>query len=414
MSPSPSQRGEAPQKEKPKNIFDLTKKAKQDDKEKVHRHAASAHTGIAPWHACTAALARPPPSPRATDRCLPLGCSPAQKSFKVKELVKVGLEGLSLDPPAVLVRGPSGRQYGSRAFGCLRPATAPRKQAILFLENGCFEPLIIFTILLNCVTMAWESPVDPPGTWKAHFIDDILEPIYLGVYTFEMLVKMTAYGLWHGPSPYLRDPWCQLDFVVVTFAWLPILTPLSVANMSFVRTLRALRPLRALKGLPGMPALVQSILYSLPKLGNVVGLCGFLFLLFGIVGMELFKGSLHYRCATEGFDARALARDAAFARGLPSPFGSDDQAAYDSSVACHPQSADACEVLALEDPSLILEGCRYFDSSMADGLLSFDSVPITQIILMQIITFDDWATSMYTLPHRRALATAHARPSPLP
>ena len=50
-----------------------------------------------------------------------------------------------------------------------------------------------------------------------------------------------------------------------------------------------------------MPTLVQSILSSLPRVGNVLALCGFIFLVFAIVGVEAFKGALHYRCASAGF-----------------------------------------------------------------------------------------------------------------
>ena len=34
---------------------------------------------------------------------------------------------------------------------------------------------------------------------------------------------MIAYGLVCHKHSYLRDAWCQLDFVVVTLAWLPIM-----------------------------------------------------------------------------------------------------------------------------------------------------------------------------------------------
>ena len=39
--------------------------------------------------------------------------------------------------------------------------------AIGLIEQPYFDPLILLTILCNCVTMAWDSPLDPPGTWKA-------------------------------------------------------------------------------------------------------------------------------------------------------------------------------------------------------------------------------------------------------
>ena len=115
--------------------------------------------------------------------------------------------------------------------------------------------------------MAWESPLDemlhPEGTWKSDFID-VCEWVYLGIFTFELLTKVLAYGfLWH-PEAYLRDAWCQLDFVVVTLAWAPILFP-AMGNYSVIRSFRALRPLRALKRMPGMPKLVGSLLSSIPK-----------------------------------------------------------------------------------------------------------------------------------------------------
>ena len=129
---------------------------------------------------------------------------------------------------------------------------------------------------------------------------DVFEWVFLIIFTTEMLSKILAYGFIGHKNAYLHDPWCQLDFVVVSLAWLPILFP-TMGNYSVLRAFRALRPLRALKRVPGMPVLVQWILSVMPKMGNVAMLCGFVFLVFGIVGMELFKGALHYRCALPGF-----------------------------------------------------------------------------------------------------------------
>ena len=65
------------------------------------------------------------------------------------------------------------------------------------------------------------------------------------------------------PGSYLRSAWCQLDFTIVTLAWLPILLP-DAGNFSAIRTLRALRPLRALKVVPGMPVLIESLFRAVP------------------------------------------------------------------------------------------------------------------------------------------------------
>ena len=82
-------------------------------------------------------------------------------------------------------------------------------------------------------------------TWQAAFID-VCEWVFLAIFTFELLAKVLAYGFLMHKGAYLRDSWCQLDFVVVTLAWIPILFP-GFGNFSSLRAFRALRPLRALK-----------------------------------------------------------------------------------------------------------------------------------------------------------------------
>ena len=213
-----------------------------------------------------------------------------------------GLSALDGDKPARAVKGPSGWIYHSTAFGILRPHHFPRKLAIHIIENPIFDPLILITIMCNCTTMAWSSPLDPldPSlAWKGELLAK-LEWIYLYIFTFELTVKMIGYGLVCHPHSYLRDAWCQLDFVVVSLAWLPILFPEAFGNMSAVRSVRALRPLRALKRVPGMPLLIKAIMAAIPKLVHVAALCAFLFLVFGIVGVELYQGTMHYRCALPG------------------------------------------------------------------------------------------------------------------
>ena len=113
---------------------------------------------------------------------------------------------------------------------------------------------------------------------------------------------MLAFGFLTSEGAYLRDPWCQLDFAVVSLAWVPILFPNNtLPNLSAVRSVRALRPLRTLRFVPGMPVLVRTILDAIPKMGNVGLLCAFVMLVFGIFGMQVYHGQLHYRCALPGY-----------------------------------------------------------------------------------------------------------------
>ena len=295
-----------------------------------------------------------------------------------------GLEALHSEPVAEEVAGPSGQVYNDTSIFCLRPGHQPRKGAILLVESWYFDPLILFTILANCATMAWQSPLDPQGTWKAGFIEQC-EWVFLAVFTVELLVKVVAYGFLMHRNAYLRNPWCQLDFVVVSLAWLPILFP-SMGNYSVLRAFRALRPLRALKRMPGMPVLVQWILDVIPAMANVLMLFVFVFLVFGIVGMELFKGSLRNRCALPGFAELAAAAD-----GMEPVELAAAQAVLDTGRACTRGSTKSIAMCA--DGTT----CETFASNPMHGVISFDSVPTALIALVMATTFDDWADAMYLL-----------------
>ena len=82
-----------------------------------------------------------------------------------------GIEELDSYPPPPTVEGPSGRVYGETSLAGLAVSDQPRKGCIKLVERPLFDGFILVTILCNCTTMAWESPLDPEGTWKADFID---------------------------------------------------------------------------------------------------------------------------------------------------------------------------------------------------------------------------------------------------
>ena len=99
------------------------------------------------------------------------------------------------------------------------------------VEHRYFEPFIACVITFNCIELAWQSPLDPPGTWKADFIDACEKPL-LYIFTFEMVAKMIAWGLFHNKHSYLRDPWSILDFFVVMSAWCAL--PPSLESMTCI------------------------------------------------------------------------------------------------------------------------------------------------------------------------------------
>lgn len=298
-----------------------------------------------------------------------------------------GLDALDHDSLAERVRAPSGRLY-TATQSCLLPGQEPRRSAIKMVEHPSFDTFILFVIIANCATMAWQSPLDPVGTRKEAILE-VCEWIFLIIFTAEVAIKIAAYGFVVHKASYLRDAWCQLDFVVVSLAWLPILFP-SLGNYSVLRALRALRPLRALKRLPDMPMLIEWVLSVLPKMGNVLMLFGFVFLVFGIIGMELFKGALHHRCALPGFE-----------QIIASGPELEGQQAFDTGIACRALTAGAAEEGAggFDGAGLCPAGstCEYFEANPMHGISSFDSIGLVVIAFIQAITFDEWAEPMYGL-----------------
>ena len=116
--------------------------------------------------------------------------------------VVAGRNGQPLVVERVRGRGRFGRVYSHLSCCWLRPSDEPRRWAILLVESRWMDPIVLMIILLNCFTLAWESPLDLPGTWKAMLIEE-LEWVFLWIFTLEMLLKMLAFGVWSSKNSYL-------------------------------------------------------------------------------------------------------------------------------------------------------------------------------------------------------------------
>jgi hypothetical protein len=87
-----------------------------------------------------------------------------------------------------------------------------------------------------------------------------------------------------------------LDFVIVFFSLLTwVLEIIDGFDISFVRgfrALRALRPLRVVSKNEGIKTVVNSLLLSIPSLLNVMLIIIMFLLVFGILGVQLWKGAI--------------------------------------------------------------------------------------------------------------------------
>jgi hypothetical protein len=161
------------------------------------------------------------------------------------------------------------------------------------VENTYFENMIYHLIGLNSLLLALDEPVleDP---YENKTITMMILIISIG-FVFEAVVKILNLGFCIGKDTYLKDNWNVLDFVIVMFTALNwVLSGLSTIDVSFVRSfraLRALRPLRLVSKNEGMKTVVNSLLKSIPQLINVMLISLLFYMVFGILGVQIFRGS---------------------------------------------------------------------------------------------------------------------------
>lgn len=162
------------------------------------------------------------------------------------------------------------------------------------IENEHFENFIYHMIALNSLYLSIDSPsLEDP--YQKNSLGILLTTISI-VFILECVIKVIVMGFYWGENTYLKDNWNVLDFVIVGFSILTwILESLSGFDISFVRgfrALRALRPLRMVSKNEGIKTVVNSLLLSIPSLLNVMLIILLFLLVFGILGVQFWKGAI--------------------------------------------------------------------------------------------------------------------------
>uniref|UniRef100_A0A671FZD3 Sodium channel protein n=1 Tax=Rhinolophus ferrumequinum TaxID=59479 RepID=A0A671FZD3_RHIFE len=175
-----------------------------------------------------------------------------------------------------------------------------RKTCYRIVEHSWFETFIIFMILLSSGALAFED-IYLEERKAIKVVLEYADKMFTYVFVLEMLLKWVAYGF----KKYFTNAWCWLDFLIVDVSLISLVaTTLGFAEMGPIkslRTLRALRPLRALSRFEGMRVVVNALVGAIPSIMNVLLVCLIFWLIFSIMGVNLFAGKFG-RCInqTEG------------------------------------------------------------------------------------------------------------------
>ncbi|XP_015590684.1 voltage-dependent T-type calcium channel subunit alpha-1G isoform X2 [Cephus cinctus] len=169
-----------------------------------------------------------------------------------------------------------------------------------FVDQKWFDNVVLLFIGLNCITLAMERPNIPPDSRERLFLATA-NYIFTGVFAVEMFVKVVASGMLYGTDAYFTSGWNIMDGSLVTISIIDLLmslvsesSPRIFGILRVFRLLRSLRPLRVINRAPGLKLVVQTLLSSLRPIGNIVLICCTFFIIFGILGVQLFKGAFYY------------------------------------------------------------------------------------------------------------------------
>lgn len=143
-----------------------------------------------------------------------------------------------------------------------------------------FAKAVMAVILFNAVLMGVETNRELYTAHKATF--DGLNWTIQGIFVIEILIRIVA--CFPKPLKFFRDGWNVFDFVVVSISLLPMGGPM--ANV--VRLARVLRVVRLVSVSPDLKLIVNTMLRSIPSLGNVGMLIGILMYVYAILGFYKF------------------------------------------------------------------------------------------------------------------------------
>jgi hypothetical protein len=157
---------------------------------------------------------------------------------------------------------------------------------------------------VSSISLAIDNPLnDPNGTKQAALT--IIDIIFTCLFSIEATIKILAKGLMFnemGPiEPYLKSYWNMLDAFVVFFSLIDLAMSIigidvtQLKSLKALRAFRALRPLRMIARDEGMRLVVNALLASLPSMTNVLMVFSLFILIFGVMGVGIFKGTF-YNC----------------------------------------------------------------------------------------------------------------------
>uniref|UniRef100_A0A672ZTB6 Sodium voltage-gated channel alpha subunit 4 n=1 Tax=Sphaeramia orbicularis TaxID=375764 RepID=A0A672ZTB6_9TELE len=233
-----------------------------------------------------------------------------------------------------------------------------RRTCFSVVEHNYFETFIIFMILMSSGALAFED-IYLEQRRVIKIVLEYADQVFTFVFVVEMILKWVAYGF----QTYFTNAWCWLDFLIVDVSLVSLTANIlgysELGAIKSLRTLRALRPLRALSRFEGMRVVVNALVGAIPSIFNVLLVCLIFWLIFSIMGVNLFAGKFYF-CFNET-----------------------------SEEMFQPEEVDN------QTQCLSLIQQNYTEVRWKNVKVNFDNVGMGYLSLLQVATFKGWMDIMY-------------------
>uniref|UniRef100_A0A8C1FS68 Voltage-dependent L-type calcium channel subunit alpha n=1 Tax=Cyprinus carpio carpio TaxID=630221 RepID=A0A8C1FS68_CYPCA len=162
------------------------------------------------------------------------------------------------------------------------------------INSTGFEYIMFVLILLNTVTLAVQH-YDQSKFFS--YVMDILNMVFTGLFTVEMIIKLMALRLRH----YFVDAWNSFDALIVVGSVVDIVVTefsssedSSRVSITFFRLFRVMRLVKLLSKGEGIRTLLWTFVKSLQALPYVALLIAMIFFIYAVIGMQTFgKIAMH-------------------------------------------------------------------------------------------------------------------------
>eukprot|EP00759_Apiculatamorpha_spiralis_P019555 PhF_6_TR25482/c0_g1_i1/m.35418 len=219
---------------------------------------------------------------------------------------------------------------------------------IVVKHKRVFDAIIMIVIAMSSFSLAWDAPILAPNSSIARSLRKIDLTLTIA-FVAEAGLQAIAYGLSRHPQSYLRQsPWNVFDFFVVLMSLGSAILEMqekSSGNLKMLKLIRTIRPLRFIRRSSGLKVVISALLKSLSQLKDIGVFLFFVWIVYAIMGVQLFKGTF-VRCI-------------------------ENKDIYNRT------QCDAANYTWDTSPS------------------NFDSVPAAMQTLLEITTLDNWAEVLY-------------------